>query len=69
MILCSCQIIENVFCYGSFGRFAIKLSDTSHFPIFRYFVVVVIFIFINYNKVNKKIVYTEIPIPRCRYCS
>ena len=26
-------------------------------------------IIINYNKVNKKIVYTEIPIPKCRYCS
>ena len=36
MILCTCQIIENVFCSGSFGRFAIKLRNTSHLPIFWY---------------------------------
>ena len=36
MILCTCQIIENVFCSGSFGRFAIKLRNTSLLPIFWY---------------------------------
>ena len=45
MILCTCQIIENVFCSGSFGRFAIKLRNTSHLPIIWY-LLLLLFLFL-----------------------